>query len=65
MEPTLPGTLTNVTPESEVPTIPKATSIQLLLRLPIKKDSLSAFREVYQATPSNKRKYPITKEKRS
>jgi hypothetical protein len=64
MVPTLPGTLTNVTPEREVPTIPKATNIQLLFRFPMKKDSLSAFLEVYQATPNSKRKYPITNEKR-
>jgi hypothetical protein len=30
----------------------------------MKKDSLSAFLEVYQATPNSKRKYPITNEKR-
>ena len=40
MLPTVPGTLTNVTPLSDVPIIPNATSIQLLLRLPIKKESL-------------------------
>ena len=50
------------TPESEVPIMPKATSIQLLFRLPMKKDSLSELREVYQATPSKRRKYPSTKE---
>ena len=44
--PTVPGTLTNVTPLKEVPIIPKATSIQLELRLPIKKDSLLELREV-------------------
>jgi hypothetical protein len=40
--------------------MPNATSIQLLFRLPIKKDSLSDLREVYQATVSSKTKYPIT-----
>jgi hypothetical protein len=50
-----------VTPLSDVPIIPNATSIQLLLRLPIKKDSLFELREVNQATASNKTKYPITK----
>ena len=44
--PTPPGTLTNVTPDSEVPIIPNATSIQLLLRLPIKNESLLALRLV-------------------
>ena len=57
-----PGTLTKVTPEREVPIMPKATSIQLELRLPIKNDSLLEFREVYQATPSSSKKYPITNE---
>lgn len=42
--------------------MPKATSIQLLLRLPIKKDSLSELRDVYQATPNSKAKYPMTKQ---
>jgi hypothetical protein len=60
--PTVPGTLTNVTPESEVPIIPNATSIQFEFRLPIKKESLLELREVYHATISNKTKYPITKE---
>ena len=46
----------NVTPLSEVPTIPKATSIQLLLRLPMKNDSLFALREVTHATPSSSAK---------
>jgi hypothetical protein len=50
-----------VTPLNDVPIIPNATSIQLLLRLPIKNDSLFELREVIHATPSNKRKYPITK----
>jgi hypothetical protein len=45
-----------VTPESVVPTMPKATSIQLLLLLPMKKLSLSAPREVTWATPSSSRK---------
>jgi hypothetical protein len=59
--PTPPGTLTNVTPLSEVPIIPKATNAQLLLRFPMKKDSLLALREVNQATSSKTRKYAITK----
>ena len=50
--PTAPGTLINVTPDSDVPTMPNATSIQLLLLLPMKKLSLLALREVAQATPS-------------
>jgi hypothetical protein len=54
--PTVPGTLTNVTPLSEVPIIPKATSIQLEPRFPMKKDSLFALREVNQATTNNNRK---------
>jgi hypothetical protein len=42
--------------------MPKATSIQLLLRLPIKKDSLLLPREVKYATANSTTKYPITKE---
>jgi len=42
--------------------MPNATSIQLELRLPIKKESLLEFLEVYQATPNNKTKYPMTNE---
>jgi len=53
-----------VTPESEVPIIPKATSIQLEFLLPIKNESLFEFLEVYQATPSSSKKYPITNVKR-
>src|SRR5205809_666414 len=60
MAPTPPGTLTNVTPLKDVPIIPKATSIQLLLRLPMKKDSLFELREVYQATVRRSAKYPMT-----
>jgi hypothetical protein len=44
--------------------MPNATSIQLLLRLPMKKDSLLELREVYHATVSSNTKYPMTKEKR-
>jgi hypothetical protein len=36
--------------------MPKATSTQLLFLLPIKKDSLFAFREVRHATMSSKAK---------
>jgi hypothetical protein len=53
---TAPGTLTNVTPLKEVPTIPKATNIQLLFLFPIKKEWLSLFLPVYQATTNNMRK---------
>ena len=45
-----------VTPLSEVPTIPNATSSQLLLRLPIKNDSLLALRPVTQASTSSSAK---------
>ncbi|UUZ53548.1 hypothetical protein LP419_33150 [Massilia sp. H-1] len=45
-----------VTPDSVVPTMPKATSIQLLLLLPMKKLSLLAWREVSQATPTSRAK---------
>ena len=45
-----------VTPESDVPTMPKATSNHGLLRLPTKKASLSARREVHQATASSSAK---------
>ena len=58
--PTVPGTDTKVTPEREVPIMPKATSIQLELLLPMKKDSLLELREVNQATASSSTKYPIT-----
>jgi hypothetical protein len=54
--PTAPGTLMKVTPDSDVPIIPKATSGQGLARLPVKKASLSARRLVHQATASNKAK---------
>ena len=40
------GTDTNVTPLSEVPIIPNATSIQLEFLFPIKKESLLELREV-------------------
>ena len=63
MFPTVPGTETKVTPESEVPIIPKATNIQFEFLLPIKKDSLVAFLAVYIDTPNKRRKYPSTKEK--
>jgi hypothetical protein len=59
----VPGTETKVTPESEVPIIPKATKIQFELRFPMKNVSLVAFLEVYAATPNKIRKYPITNEK--
>ena len=36
--------------------MPKATSDQGLLRLPMKKASLSAWREVHQATPNSRAK---------
>ena len=65
LAPTVPGTLTKVTPLNEVPIIPKETSIQLLFRLPIKKESLLLLRLVYHATPSNKRKYAITNENKN
>jgi hypothetical protein len=42
--------------------MPNATTIQLELLLPIKKDSLLALREVKYATTSSKAKYPITNE---
>jgi hypothetical protein len=41
---TIPGTLTNVTPEMAAPMVDMATSSQLLLRLPEKKPALSALR---------------------
>jgi hypothetical protein len=47
-----------------VPIIPNATSIQFELRFPIKKVSLVAFLDVYAATPSSIKKYPMTNEKR-
>jgi len=54
--PTAPGTLMKVAPESVVPTMPNATTIQLLLLLPMKKLLLSALRDVAQATPSSNAK---------
>lgn len=65
MFPTVPGTETKVTPEREVPIMPNATSIQFEFLLPMKKDSLVAFRAVYMATPNKRVKYPKTKEKSS
>jgi hypothetical protein len=62
--PTVPGTDTNVTPDRDVPIIPNATNTQFELRFPIKKVSLVAFLDVYAATPSRTKKYPMTKEKR-
>jgi hypothetical protein len=53
-----------VAPDRVVPTMPKATSIQLLLLLPMKKLSLLALREVNQATPSRRAKYPMRTQKR-
>jgi len=53
---TVPGTLTNVTPDKDVPIMPNATNIQLELRLPIKKESLLEFRDVRHATNNNKKK---------
>jgi hypothetical protein len=61
--PTVPGTETNVTPDREVPIIPKATNTQFELRLPIKKESLVELREVTQATPNSIRKYARTNTK--
>jgi hypothetical protein len=42
----VPGTEIKVTPESEVPIIPKATKAQWLLLLPIKKVWLLEFLDV-------------------
>jgi hypothetical protein len=63
--PTCPGTLTKVTPLKEVPTIPNATSIQLLFLFPIKKESLVLFLPVILATTRRIRKYTITKENKT
>ncbi len=54
--PTAPGTLMKVTPDSDVPIMPKATSPQTLLRLPMKKLSLVAWHDVRQATSSKSAK---------
>ena len=43
---TFPGTEINVTPEREVPIIPKATRYHLLERFPVKKVSDVAFFDV-------------------
>jgi hypothetical protein len=52
---TLPGTETNVTPEREVPIIPKATRNHGLFLSPVKKLSVVAFlevaQEIYRSTP--------------
>ncbi|MNY49826.1 hypothetical protein D3C86_1852880 [compost metagenome] len=50
----------NVTPESEVPIIPKATKYQGLWRFPIKKESVSAFRDVRYAIRISNAKYAIS-----
>ena len=55
---TIPGTDTKVTPESEAPIIPNATTYQGDFRFPRKKASLSACRLVNLATNINKPKYP-------
>jgi hypothetical protein len=56
--PTSPGTEIKVTPEIVVPTIPKATIYHGDFLLPVKKDSVSAFREVNKETIISMRKYP-------
>src|ERR1051325_3591071 len=53
----------NVAPDKVVPTMPNATSIQLLLLLPMKKLSLFAPRPVAQATPSSRAKYATRMQK--
>jgi hypothetical protein len=45
--------------------MPNATSIQLDLLFPIKKESLLGFREVIHATTRSNKKYPITNENNS
>ena len=51
---TIPGTLTNVTPEMAAPMVDMATNSQLLLRLPEKKPALSALRPAtYEIKKSN------------
>src|SRR5689334_3419386 len=52
-----------VAPDKVVPTMPNATSIQLLLLLPMKKLSLLAPRPVAQATPSSRAKYAMRMQK--
>jgi GTP pyrophosphokinase len=54
--PGAPGTLTKVTPDNEVPIIPKATSGQALERLPMKKAASSARRDVHHAPTSSSAK---------
>jgi hypothetical protein len=56
---TVPGTETKVTPESEVPIIPKATSTHEALLFALKNDALSAFFEVTTATAKRAMKYTI------
>jgi hypothetical protein len=52
----MPGTLTNVTPEMEAPTMPKATIYHGDWRFPLKKVSLSDFLAVSLLKSSKARK---------
>ena len=61
--PTHPGTETNVTPEREAPTIPKATKYQGDFLSPTKKVSLLAPLLVKYMMPISKMKYPTNIEK--
>ena len=56
---TVPGTETKVTPESDVPIIPKATKTQDALLFALKNEALSAFLDVTTATAKRAMKYTI------
>ena len=56
---TVPGTETKVTPESDVPIIPKATNTQDALLFALKNEALSAFLDVTTATAKRAMKYTI------
>ena len=57
---TMPGTLPNVTPEMDAPTMPKATMYHGDCLLPRKKVSLSPRPEVRRLTISSTAKYAAT-----
>ena len=58
--PTSPGTEMKVTPEMDVPIIPKAIRYQGELRFAVKKDALSPFFAVKYPTLKRIRKYMAT-----
>ncbi len=60
MDLTQPGTEMKVTPESDAPTIPNATTYQGDCLLPTKNPLLSALRPVKYDITNRREKYPTT-----